>query len=101
MPMYDMGCPSCDLKRIDVIAKMDEKPPCPACGTPMEHLWTATPVMINDSCDMIVENLASHPLYFDSKTKWRERMKLEGKINKVKHTPVPGSDKSPVTTRWV
>lgn len=100
MPIYDFGC-ACGARILDRLSKLEEVVACPECASPMEHLWTATPTMINDSCDMVVENLASHPLYFDSKTKWRERMAQLGKINRVEHKSVPGSDRSPITTRWV
>lgn len=100
MPIFDFGC-VCGQEVTDRLAKAEEQPPCPTCGEPMAHLWRSNVVMIDDTCDMTVENLGPTPMHFDSKTRWRETMAAMGKVNRVQHTPVPGSDKSPVTQRWV
>ena len=50
---------------------------------------------------MTIENMASHPITFYSKSDYRREMKARGLINKVEHIGVPGSDKSPQTQRFI
>lgn len=50
---------------------------------------------------MVVENMGPTPMRFDSKTAWKREMAARGLINRVEHKPLPGTDKSPHTQRWV
>lgn len=50
---------------------------------------------------MTVEHLGPTPRTFYSKTEWRDAMRAEGVVNKVRHVGLPGSDRSPHTTRWI
>lgn len=48
-----------------------------------------------------IENMTPEPLHFSSKSEWKRKMKELGLENKVQHKPLPGTDKSPHTQRWV
>ncbi len=87
---------------------------CSVCGLPLavgEYpcIYTVRPhgkpsmTVVDDSIPggMIVENMGKEPLTFYSKSEWKRAMAERGLVNRVQHTPVPGTDKSPYTTRWV
>lgn len=59
--------------------------------------------IIDDSIPggMVIENMSATPMTFYSKSDWRREMKARGLTNKVEHVGVPGSDKSPQTSRWI
>lgn len=48
---------------------------------------------------LVVENFAPYPMTFDSHSAKRAYMKAHGIREHVEHVGVPGSDKSPHTTR--
>ena len=50
---------------------------------------------------LVIENMSSQPITFYSKSDYRREMKARGLVNKVEHVGVPGTDKSPMTSRWV
>lgn len=60
-------------------------------------------LVIDDSLPggMVIENMGPTPLTFYSKSDYRREMKARGLINKVEHVGVPGTDKSPMTSRWI
>lgn len=72
----------------------------PFCGGQNAHGFGSQRV-VGDECDMVIENMTPEPIHFTSKTAWRAKMKELGLVNRVQHVPVPGSDKSPHTSRWV
>lgn len=47
------------------------------------------------------ENMGPTPVTCYSRSEWVREMKARGLINKVEHVGVPGTDKSPNTSRWV
>lgn len=59
--------------------------------------------VIDDSIPggMVIENMGPTPVTFYSKSDYRRECKARGLVNKVEHVGVPGSDKSPMTTRWI
>ena len=89
---------------------------CPSCGAEL-HVgdWPFcsksghVPFSMNDLSivddsipgGMTVEHLAETPMTFYSKSDWRREMKARGVINRVQHRPLPDSDKSPHTSRWI
>ena len=94
--MDDFPCPDCG-QTVAVGA-------WPWCGGTGQH-GTFRPdhlAVVDDSCNMTIENMGPTPLHFTSKTEWRRVMKARGLTNVVKHvgTPGEGSDKSPFTSRW-
>lgn len=46
------------------------------------------------------ENLGPEPVYIDSRTSLKRELQARGLREFVRHTGVPGSDKSKETTRW-
>ena len=48
-----------------------------------------------------VENMTPTPMFFESHSAHRTKMKDLGLVQKVRHVGAPGSDKNPNTTRWV
>ena len=50
---------------------------------------------------MTIENMSATPMTFYSKSEHRAAMKRLGLEPRVKHQGVPGSDRSPQTSRWV
>jgi hypothetical protein len=86
----------------------DPDPDCPTCGAPTEREFTLTgkaPCVVGDECDVTVEHGICHadgtPKRYTSKADMRAAAKALGWTNVVEHKPMPGSDRSPHTTRWV
>lgn len=48
-----------------------------------------------------IENMGPTPITFYSKSDYKREMKARGLVNMVQHVGVPGTDKSPHTTRWI
>ena len=48
-----------------------------------------------------IENMSHEPITFYSKSDYKREMKARGLINMVQHVGVPGTDKSPMTSRWI
>lgn len=86
---------------------------CDKCGEEYEiGAWPFCPhgefnpdhlAVIDDSIPggMVIENMGHEPMTFYSKSEWKAECRRRGLINRVEHVGVPGSDKSPATTRWV
>lgn len=53
-----------------------------------------------DALDYIDHNLGPDPIHITSKTQRRALMAATGRTEFIRHTPVPGTDKSPHTTDW-
>lgn len=50
---------------------------------------------------MVIENLGPRPQTFYTKSSYRDAMRAANVHNVVRHRPLPGSDKSPHTQRFV
>lgn len=90
---------------------------CPACGATLtvgdwpfcrqgrghDPFIAKNLAVIDDTIvgGMVIENMASHPITFYSKSDYRREMKARGLINRVEHIGVPGRDTAPHTSRWV
>ena len=86
----------------------DPVPECPTCLAPLEadgFAPNAAPGVISDECDVTVEHGICHPdgspRRYRSKSEMRRVAAQLGYSNIVEHRPLPGTDKSPHTTRWV
>lgn len=100
MPFYDFGCAHCGTVKVDVWAKIDEVLMC-ACGQPMAHYWAQKPSnVIGDEIDIVQENGFHEPRRFTSKAEYKRALDEAGLEQRVRHVPVPGTDKSPYTTDW-
>lgn len=91
--MSNERCPKCNEEYA-----VGDWPFCPHGKFVAEHL-----AVVDDTIPggMVVENMGPTPLRFNSKSEWRAEMKRRGLVNKVEHVGVPGSDRSPHTSRWV
>lgn len=107
MPFYDLTCKN-GHNQIDVLLKLGERPPCPTCGEPTETLWIPSnrgahgdeiPGGIEVRHGLVHED--GSPMKFYSWTDYHREAKRRGLYNHVEHVPIPGTDKSPHTTRWV
>lgn len=98
---YDQGCLSCAWEG-EIWTHPHTHPLCPCCGGPTERRWKTLGV-IGDEIPggQWIENLGHEPVKVYSKSQLRDEAKARGLVQAVRHMPVPGSDKSPVTTRWI
>lgn len=72
----------------------------PIChGDPTRHAPGLSRVN-GDECDVIQENGFRHPTRFTSKTALARALAEKGLEMRVRHVPIPGTDKSPHTTDW-
>lgn len=46
MPKFDYKCTECDNQMLDFVKRISEdKPPCDACGSPVETLFLSAPAV--------------------------------------------------------
>jgi len=104
MPFYDRACEACGWTAIDVREPIAATRGCPTCGAATEraYLTGRMAAVIDDSWPggKTFENLGHDPVTFYSKSDYRRELKARGLEEKVRHVGLPGSDKSPHTTRW-
>lgn len=78
---------------------------CPICGGPAER-WIATPSSPTVQDDglwggaQLVHNIGPEPIFVRTKSEYRALLAAHGLRQKVRHVPMPGTDKSPVTQTW-
>lgn len=113
MPMYDRRCETCDTVREDILEPVGKFGPVPCeCGgslvrtiaTGKFHRSTGvTPdgivggvVIRHGIC-----NPDGSPRTYHSRSEMRRVARDFGMQSMVRHAPIPGTDKSPHTTRWV
>lgn len=84
-------CPTCLL-----IVRVGDWPFCPHEPTPS---FNVQPDSIPGG--MTVENMGPTPQTFYSKSEWKAAMRAQGLVQKVQHKPLPGTDKSAHTSRWI
>jgi hypothetical protein len=99
MPMFDYRCTDGHEFEACVPSGTDAML-CRQCSSLAERVWRGMAAVIGDECDFIDDNLSRHPIRIRSKTEHRRLMKEKGVQLGVKHVGLPGSDKSPHTTRW-
>lgn len=64
----------------------------------------AAPTMIGDELlggPRMFENLGHEPVYIQNRSSLKREMAARGVRHRVEHVGVPGTDKSPRTTRWI
>jgi hypothetical protein len=83
-------------------------PKCRECGETLQTEFQLTgkaPCVIGDEIDVMVEhglcNEDGSPKRYRSRSDLRHAAKALGWTNAVEHKPLPGTDKSLVTSRWV
>lgn len=101
MPRFDQACTTCAWAG-DVIAAPFVNPPCPACGGVTERSWTASAAVRGDEYPggRVIENLGHLPVVVYSRSELTRIARARGLESFVRHTPLPGTDKSPHTTSW-
>jgi hypothetical protein len=101
MPRFDQHCLACAWEG-EIAVPAHHCPPCPSCGGVTERLWRASARVHGDEIlgGVWIENLGPQPLQFHSKHAIVQEARRRGLEPMVRHTPVPGSDKSPHTTSW-
>jgi putative FmdB family regulatory protein len=102
MPMYDFMCHNCGAQFEALMPTGTQEMACRECKPGIaEKVWITKPSnVIGDECDITQENGFKEPRRFTSK---RERLRAiaeMGMSEMVRHTPVPGTDKSPHTKSW-
>lgn len=96
---------SCDWTG-EVIVRPHEQPPCPACQGETERYYPIggrTHGVLPDEFvgGLTLENLGHEPVTVYSRSELKREMDRRGLQHMVRHTPLPGSDKSPHTSRWI
>jgi hypothetical protein len=104
------ACASCDHREKVLGWDYDAPRQCPNGHGPLEGdlgQFDKAPCVIPDGIPggMLVKhaicNPDGSPRRFDSQSELREYARARGWTNVVEHKPLPGTDKSPHTTRWI
>src|ERR1700681_3513258 len=104
--MYDRKCPSCGAELIDCWEPLTPPEILCVCGQPTQRAWLHNQVsgVISDECDVWVKNgicnFDGTPRHYRFKSEMRAEAKRRGVVNHVEHVGLPGSDKSPHTSKW-
>lgn len=103
MPLFDRRCGACGWTKADNLERYDARDlACPTCGGATVREWTRPPAMIPDTfTEPLVDKVMDKgTLVFASRSEHRRAMRERGLINRDAHVGMPGSDKSPHSTRW-
>jgi hypothetical protein len=105
MPRFDQHCPFCSWSA-EIVAAPFEHPPCPECGGDTERFYPiggGAPGVVGDEIvgGRWYENLGHAPVWIESKSHLKREMAARNLEHKIRHVGVPGTDKSPHTTRWI
>jgi hypothetical protein len=105
-----MVCPRCQQTSDVLVTRQgtgtDGLSPVCACGARLVCAATqqpTSPTVIDDVLwggPRFVENLDSTPVWVETKSQYRAELAARGFHQQVRHVPVPGTDKSPMTTSW-
>lgn len=103
MPTYRLSCENCgkEWDRSCTISKRNE--PCDDCGSEVVQVYVPNGFMtFQDDIPggMMIENLGPVPVKIYSHTERKNIMKQRKLVEMVRHTGVPGSDRSPHTISW-
>lgn len=106
--VYKLECPKCGERAERLMWNTDPVPVCPVCLVPYVQdspVIGKSAAVIGDECDVTVPhgicNPDGTPKRYTSKSDMRQAARALGLTNAVEHVPMPGTDKSPLTTRWV
>lgn len=103
-----LWCDKCKIHAKKLLWDTDPVPVCGDCGGEMEGFYgqdSKGPAVIGDEMDLMVPHGVCHPdgtpRRFTSKSDLRQALKAAGLQPAVRHVGLPGSDRSPHTTRWI
>lgn len=97
---YDQGCMACEWLG-EIWTEPYTHPPCPACGGMTERRWRRLGIIRDEiPGGQWIENLGHEPVKVYSQSELKAKAAERGLELRVKHVPVPGTDKSPYTTSW-
>jgi len=103
-----LWCDKCKIHAKKLLWDTDPVPVCSTCGGEMEGFYgqdSKGPAVIGDEMDLMVPHGVCYPdgtpRRFTSKSDLRQALKAAGLRPAVRHVGLPGSDKSPHTSRWV
>jgi len=101
MPRYDQRCVQCHWEG-EIFTQPYEMPPCPDCGGSTERVWRRAAEVRDDTFigGLTLENLGDEPVTVYSRSELARELKARNLESFVRHTPIPGTDKSPHTTSW-
>ena len=108
-PFYDRKCTSCERVTLDVMEPVKAPYVSCVCGGATDRVWLpgAKTGVIADSIPggiMMKHGICNEdgtPKRYDSWSEVRRAAKEKNLVNRVRHIGLPGTDKSPHTTRWV
>ena len=102
MPLYDFVCDNGHDKR-DVLRSIAQRnDPCPDCGAGILRIYRGMNLIADEiPGGMWVENLGPERIKVHSKSELKWEAQKRGLVQNVRHVGVPGSDKSPHTSRWI
>lgn len=100
-----LECQTCHARSEDLVADGAQPSPC-SCGgarTKPDPVAPKSPTVFSDVIwggPQYVENFGDEPIFVETKSQYRALCAAHGFENRVRHVPVPGTDRSPHTTRW-
>jgi hypothetical protein len=105
MPIFDVRCVTCGWSAEDRYETSERKTLCPE-GHATVHVWQTnrSAVVIGDDPfigGVTFHNLDHNPVTVYSRAQLKREMDARGLEPMVRHQPTQGSDKSPMTTRWI
>lgn len=76
--------------------------PCPECGSPTVRFMSSAPHMFRDTfgTPLVDSTMDKETQVFQSRSEHKAAMKARGLALMDQHVPLPGTDKSPHTTKW-
>ncbi len=104
MPVYDRICDACGWSTdfsLELVSSKDK--PCPKCGGATERVFIGKgPLVVPDtySTPLVDDVMLKTTQTFYSRSEHRAAMQKHGYENRVRHVPLPESDKSNMTTSW-
>jgi hypothetical protein len=107
MPLYDIRCNTCNEESVRYSSVDNRRLPCEKCGSEIELLFKAANSVIGDDIPGGIEirhglcNEDGSPRRYYSKSEIAAEANRRGLVNRVRHVPEQGSDKSKHTTKWV
>lgn len=104
--LKSLQCVADETHRWQQLLGPGKTPVCPTCGAEGVRPDPIAPMSATVFGDTLwggpqfIENLSAEPVWCETKSEYRALLAQHGMVNRVRHVPIPGTDKSPVTTTW-